>query len=211
MMRAYLEAQLRGDRTEALAVLDRGLASGMGVEEAILDVVLAAQREIGVLWEKNVVSVAQEHLATAVSQLALARLYERLPRRRPNGKAVIVTCVEGELHELGARVVADFLEMAGYRVRFLGADVPTRSLVELVRREPADLVALSATMSFHLDALRAAIAGLREALGDRIKLAVGGNAFVWDPSLRTRVDVALSARDAKALVRSVDEALGVAR
>ena len=91
--------------------------------------------------------------------------------------------VGGELHELGARTTADFFEMAGFEVRYLGASMPTDSLVALVREDPVDLLVLSVTMSFHLDALREAVYRTREAAGDGLRVAVGGQAFTWVPSL----------------------------
>ena len=109
--------------------------------------------------------------------LVMALVYPLLPRVLANGKRAVVACVDDELHDLGARMVADFFEMAGFGVRYLGANLPTDGLIGIVREDPPDLVVLSVTMAFHLDAAREAVPRLREAVGDRLRVGLGGQAF----------------------------------
>jgi len=174
----YVAAQVEGDRRAALRiVLEDGPRSGVSVPDLYLGVIQAAQHRIGDLWQMNRISVSHEHLATAISQLAIAHLYPLMPRHASVERRVLVSCVDGELHDLGARMVADFFEMYGFDTRYLGASMPAESLVATVREDVPDLLVLSATMSTNLPALRATVAGIRDAVGDRIKLGVGGSAF----------------------------------
>jgi len=205
----YLAAQLSGNRREALRLLvDEGLLRGIPLQDIHLKVIQPAQYEIGRLWQENRISVAQEHLATAISQLALSHLYRHLPRDPSNGKVVLLSCVEGELHEVGARMASDFLEMAGFDVRFLGANVPTSHLVHMVREQKPDLLALSVTMSYHLPALRAALEQVR-AVSPQLRIAVGGLAFTWAPGLENDLNISFHGRDARELVASACRLLGV--
>lgn len=182
LLAPYLAAQLAGDRRGALdLVIERGVRAGVAVPDLHLLVVQQAQREIGRLWQENIISVAREHLATSISQLVVSHLYQHMPRERENGRRVLVACVEGEQHDLGARMGADFLEMAGFEVRLLGANVPTGQVVEAAR--DADVVGLSASMSFHAPALEAAVRGLRRARGDGLPILVGGNLASEAPGL----------------------------
>src|SRR5207244_11308049 len=105
-------------------------------------------------------TVDQEHPPTGTARQALAQLRLHLPSARSNGKHVVVACVEGELLDLGARMTADFLEMAGFEVRFLGANVPTETLAELVRQRPPQLLGLSTSTTSSVGALRGAIAAV---------------------------------------------------
>ena len=196
----YVRAQLQGDRGAALALVREALSSGMTVPAIQLEILQAAQYEIGRLWESNSISIAVEHQATAISQLALAFLYERLPRAQSNGKRVLLACVEGELHDMGSRIAADFLEMDGFEVRFLGANVPASSLAERVQDYRPDLVALSATMTFHLPALEAAVQQVRSTLGRGVPILVGGRAFSWSTGFAQKLDVQGFGRNADELV-----------
>jgi len=177
----YVAAQLAGDRREALRVVDDGLGAGISATALQLRVVQPAQYEIGRLWQENRITVAQEHLATAISQLVLAHLYRHLPRDPKNGKRVLLACVEGELHDMGARVAADHLEMSGYEVHYLGANVPTDDLVAMVREHPPDLLALSASMPSHLPAIEEAVTRVCRATGNGVPIALGGRAFAGGP------------------------------
>jgi methanogenic corrinoid protein MtbC1 len=197
---SYLSAQLAGNRREALRLLvDEGLLRGIPLSTLHLDVIQKAQWEIGRMWQENEISVAQEHMATAISQLALSHLYRHLQRDPPNGRTVMVTCVEGELHELGARMASDFLEMAGFDVRFLGANVPTEHLVREVLESKPDLLAFSVTMTYHLPALRKAVAAVREVT-PTLPMAVGGLAFTWVPGVEAELGVPFFGKDARELV-----------
>lgn len=208
-MRAdYLRAQLAGNRREALRiVLDEGVARGASVLDLELEVIQEAQREIGRLWQQNVISVAEEHMATAISNVALSRLYDHATRERENGKKVVVACVEGELHDFPARLVADALDLAGFEVRYLGASVPTEGLVATLERERPDLLALSVTMTFNVPALREAVQRVRAA--SRVPIAVGGHACAWMSELVGDVGAEVTGADARELVTAAQRLLGV--
>lgn len=205
---SYLRAQLAGDRREAVRLLlEDGLGGGAHVDELQLHVIRAAQDEIGRLWQLNRVSIAQEHMATAISHLSLAALFERATPQPPLDRRVVLACVEGELHELPARLVADVLELAGFEVRYLGANVPTEELVAVVREKQPDLIGLSVTMSFNLPALRAAVARVRE-ISDR-PVFIGGHATRWSPGLAGELGVVQAGDDAGELVTTARRLAGV--
>jgi len=205
----YLAAQLAGHRLEALRLLvDDGVLRGVPLQVLHLEVIQPAQYEIGRLWQENIISVAQEHQATAIAQLSLAHLYRHLPRDPPNDKVVLLSCVEGELHEVGARMASDFLEMAGFDVRFLGANVPHEHLGRMVRQVRPHLLALSVTMTYHLPALRRAV-GHARAVAPDLPIAAGGLAFRWAPGLEDTLGVSFLGGDARELVSAACRTLGV--
>ncbi len=205
----YLQAQLAGDRHEAVRLLyDEGLRAGMPVKTLLLDVIQQAQYEIGRLWQENKISVADEHLATAISQLAMARLYPEAPRAPGLGRTVALACVEGELHDMGVRVAADMLEMEGFTVHCLGASVPTEHLIARMIADRPDLLLLSATMTFNLPALRAAIEAVRKAVPG-LPVVAGGFAFQWSPGAIEGLDLPPAGPDATAMVRDVRQILHV--
>jgi MerR family transcriptional regulator, light-induced transcriptional regulator len=208
----YLFAVLQGDRREALRiVVEEGLLGGATVLELQTRVIQEAQREVGRLWQEDRIGTAQEHMATAVAHLALAHLYERAPSSPRLGKRIVLACVEGELHDLPARIVADALDLAGFEVKFLGANVPTDGLVRLVAAEELDLIALSVTMSFNVPALREAVPRLRATSGGRIPIAVGGHACSWGPGIAAEVGADMTAGDAAEAVGEARLLLGSSR
>ncbi len=197
----FLAAQLRGDRRDAArVVLVEGLAAGVPVEDLHEHVLQSAQREIGRLWQENQVTIAQEHMATAIAGLVLTQLFDRVEAKPRNGRTVMIACVQGELHEFPARMVADALEIAGFGVQYVGADVPVDGLLSLIAARTPDLVALSATMSFHVPSLKRTVKAIRERFGRKVAIAVGGGALTWTPALAAELDVDIAAMTVAELI-----------
>lgn len=195
---AYLEAVVRGDRRVAFGVVDQAVHAGVELRELYVEVFQPAMREIGRLWQENRMTVAGEHLATAITQAAMARLYgEMFSGDQEPGPLLIAACADQERHELGLRMICDLLEIEGWDTVFLGASVPVESLVDLVRERRPQVVALSASIGPHLDRVGDTIRAIREAVPTGGPLiAVGGRAFAGDPGLAERMGADLTARDA---------------
>lgn len=204
----YVSLQLRGDRREALRFVDALLQQGHSVPDIRHHVIAAAQREIGRLWEESRIGIAQEHMATAISQLALAQLYRHAQPLQAHGRKVVVACVEGELHDFPARLVADALDLAGYDTRFLGADVPTGSLLNVLEREQPDLLALSITMPFHATALRRQVQQVREH-AEKLPIAIGGHACAQLEPVTAEIGPEIVASSAADMVREANRLFGV--
>ena len=199
---AYLDAIRGGDRRRAFAAVDIVHASGMPVGQIYLEVFQPALREIGRLWQQNEISVADEHLATAITQAAMARLYEQVFTFKPgSGYTLIAACADVERHEIGLRMLCDLLELEGWETTYLGATVPVESLVSMVQKRRPTAVALSVALAPHLPRLRSMIQAIREAMGNAQPLIlVGGRPFVDDPEMATRLGADITARDASAAV-----------
>jgi methanogenic corrinoid protein MtbC1 len=128
------------------------------------------------MWHLNEVGVAEEHFATATTQLVMSQLYQHLPSTPSNGKVVVAGSVEGNAHDIGIRMIGDVLEAAGWRTVYLGASVPGRDFAEAVEHFGADLAAVSASLGSQLPSVVQAISCIRE-LGRPVPVLVGGRAF----------------------------------
>ena len=203
----FLDALKRGDRRAAFFIVDAALDAGAELRHIYIDVVQPAMREIGRLWQENELTVAEEHLATAISQSVMSRTFERVFVWRDSRTPLLVAaCADDERHQIGLRMLCDLLEMEGWDTNYLGASVPIESLVDFVQKHQPDAVAISATIAPHIPRVRAAIAALRAAnLAKQPVVAVGGRAFLSDPSLAVRVGADLTATDAADAVRVLDE------
>ena len=203
----YLAAIQAGSRRDALAVVDDAVRGGMDARTLYLQVFQPAMHEIGRLWQENRITVADEHLATAITQLAMARLYEELFGDRADaGPLLVAACAEDERHELGLRMICDLLELDGWDTVFLGASVPVEDLVEMVKERRPEVVALSASITPHLARVREAVQAIREAMPeDAPVIAIGGRAFAGDAALAERMGADLTAKDAVEVAERLKE------
>lgn len=179
-----LDALRAGDSPRARGVVAAMRAAGVAPIEIYLRVFTPSMITIGDLWERNELTVAEEHLATAIVERLIAELspsFADLPSSGTIGTALI-GCVAGERHVLGARMLADLLRQHGWRVLDLGADIPSQDWVKLAVRFQVDLVAISVNMIDNLPTAQSLIDQLRAACPGAFIL-VGGGALSRGPEL----------------------------
>lgn len=185
MQEIFLALLLHADHAGALRLADQSVTTAAEMKAFYLQVVAPSLYMIGALWEKNEVSVAQEHLATAIVSRVLAAIYSRvLPFDPPSKGKAIVTAAANEFHEIGPRMVADLLELDGWEVIFVGANTPQYELLELIEREKPFMVAISAAVMFNLDRAAQAIAAIKgNSALTGVRVLVGGLAFNAVPGI----------------------------
>ncbi|MBL8114145.1 MAG: cobalamin-dependent protein [Acidobacteria bacterium] len=180
----FTQAALAGNRKAALTVVREALRTGSTITDVYVDVLQPSQYEVGRLWERNEITVATEHVATAVTQSVLAQLYPELGTSTVRRGPAIVTGIEGELHQVGGHMLADVLEADGWDVRFLGTNLPADGVLRLAKDTAPRIVCISATMLFNLPAVVSLIEALRTQ-GPRPapRIVVGGGLFRHAPDL----------------------------
>lgn len=197
----YLGLVLSGKRQLASALILKSVEEGAPVKRVYLEVFQPVLREVGRLWEENVISIAQEHLATAVTQLVMSQLYPRVFGGERRNLALVATCLGGELHEVGVRMVADFFEMEGWDTYYLGANTPEEAVLAELARVKAALLAISVTLSAHLRRAAALTERVRREPGlEHVKVLVGGLPFLAEPELYRALGADGTARDAQGAV-----------
>jgi MerR family transcriptional regulator, light-induced transcriptional regulator len=205
----YIQLLREGGKSDALRLVLEAVRDGTPLEDIYLSVLQPALREVGRLWQTGQLSVAQEHFATAITQLVLARLAPALfAAGRKGRRTLLAACVGGELHEMGARILADVFELSGWRTVYLGANTPDSAFVDAVRREHPELIGISATMAFHLPEVRRVVSVVRRASnGSKTAVMVGGHPFNVVEGLWRSVGADGTARDARAALAEAERLL----
>ncbi len=188
----YLASLLEGERTECTSVVEGLRAGEVPLRSLYVDLFQRALYQVGDLWEQNRVSVATEHLATAITERMVALVEPGVFGGEARRRVIVVACVADEYHQLGGRMAADLFELHGWRAYFLGANTPHSSLLDLIEKTKPDLVGLSLSIYFNLPSLLAALDAVRAAHPD-LPIIVGGQAFRWggEESLRRYEGVTL--------------------
>lgn len=197
----YLRALLVGKRDVANRLILDAVQQGTDVRDLYLHVFQRTQYEIGRLWQINQISVAQEHYCSAATQLIMSQLYPYVFGAEKTRGTLVATCVSGDLHEIGVRMVSDFFEMDGWNTHYLGANVPAASVVQTLLEQQATVLAISATISYHVAAVETLIAAVRRSPEcSAVKILVGGFPFKVAPDLWRHVGADGFARDAETAV-----------
>jgi methanogenic corrinoid protein MtbC1 len=174
----FLAAILNGQRQAALNVVEEALRTGHAPVDIYVNVFADALHRVGNLWEQNKISVAQEHMATAVTQYAIASIYPKLLPDGPLRGEMVVTGVAGELHQIGANLVADAMESKGWSVRFLGSNTPLPAVLQTIRENSAEVLCISTTLVANLPAAAELIRSVANQQKERTpRIILGGAAY----------------------------------
>jgi methanogenic corrinoid protein MtbC1 len=209
--RQFLMALETADRRGALRVVSEAIEGGVDPVAVLEDVVCAAQREVGRLWQAGQWSVAREHAATAISEAAVEMVALRTGSGVDGGAGhghVVVACVNEEWHALPARVVAEVLALQGWRTTYLGASTPPEQLASYLHEVAPDAVALSCVLATGLPRARRMIEAVHAA---GVRTLAGGPAFGSDGRVALRLGAdgwASTARQAPAALANLPSARG---
>lgn len=165
----------------ALWSYDRAAADQVGpslrqltFQEAIEQVYLPVLRETGTAWAEGRVSIAQEHFVSGWCREQLFAIFHGLGSGPAGGATAVCALGPGEQHELGLLAIAIQLMLAGWRVTWLGADLPVGELCRYIEEEEPDLVCFSVMVGHPPAVVKAWALELRAAAHGRTVVAIGG-------------------------------------
>ena len=166
------EATRRLDPAELQAVLERAAVT-LGTPVFVEEVIGPLLERIGDGWSERSVSVAQEHMASAVIRRVLGWLL-RLYEARNGAPRLVVATPPHHAHELGALMAATTAAAEGWNVTYLGPDLPVADLVSAAAQSGARVVAISAVHQSEGGDLLGTLHETRSRLPNDITLVVGG-------------------------------------
>jgi DNA-binding transcriptional MerR regulator len=175
LRQALLDALLDFDRLEAAKVLQR--SPMVGYTDLIEQVYIPLLRELGDRWAEGEITVAQEHFASEFARERLLGMLVSLDFGPEGGRRAICAGLAGERHEGGLLAFAVQLAMRGFRITWLGPDVPWDELVQASLASAADLVCVSAVCAEDEDVVLSYVRPLRAALPPTVEIVVGGGAI----------------------------------
>lgn len=132
-------------------------------------------RRIGELWTEGTMSAAHEHLATDVLREFLLR-GTRASSTGANAPAILITTPTGQLHELGAAITAAAASDLGWRIVYLGPNLPAVDIAHAAVKHSVRAVALSIVYPADDGELAADLTLLRRLLPKDKPLIMGGAA-----------------------------------
>jgi len=165
---------IEGDAKGTAELTKEALDAGHSAQSLLNDVLIPGMGVVGELFEKNEYFVPELLLAARAMYGALDLLRPLLAAGdyQPVGQAIVGT-VQGDLHDIGKKLVIIMLEGNGFQVLDLGTDVPPEKFVEAVKESGSKLVGLSALLTTTLPAMEKTVRALKEA-NPSVKVMIGG-------------------------------------
>ena len=209
LIKAAVEAVVKGDEEAAVGVANKVVAEGLDPIEIISDGFAKGMITVGDLFAKEEYALPQVLLSAGAMQDAMDVLDPHIPRQDVKEKmgVVVIGTVQGDIHEIGKRIVGTMLEVYGFEVHDLGADVAIETFIEKAKELKADIVATSALMTTTMMSQKKLEEALKEAgMRDSVKTMVGGAAVTqdWADSIGADgygQDVTEAVEEAKQLVK----------
>lgn len=174
----YLDQLMASNHFACCQILDQLLEKDVPLIDIYRGLFERSLVHIGRLWENNEISVATEHMVTALTESLMAHLYPVLFKVDRVGRKAIVSCTVNEYHQVGGKMVADLFEAHGWDSFFLGANTPVNDLLDMVGEKAPDVVCFSLALYANLPVLNKTLQQLTERFPDQAIL-VGGQAFSW--------------------------------
>lgn len=174
----YLSALLAGKRSKCRQMIQELLDADIDLKLLYSRLFQRSMYRVGELWETNRISVANEHLATSITESLLNLSYPVVFGADRIGKSAVISCSANEYHQIGGKMAADILELNGWDGHFLGANTPPDDMAQFIQDAKPDLVGLSLSILSNIDNLERSIEIVKTDFPN-MDLLIGGQAFRW--------------------------------
>jgi 5-methyltetrahydrofolate--homocysteine methyltransferase len=166
----------KGDAGQVKALVEKALAQDLPVDRVLNKGLIAGMNVIGERFKAMDIFIPEVLVSARAMNMGLEIIKPLLAKANVKAKGkVVIGTVRGDLHDIGKNIVAMMLRGAGYEVFDLGADVPKERFVETVKKEGADVVAMSALLTTTMTYMRDMVEELEKAkLKAKVKVIIGG-------------------------------------
>jgi len=172
-----------GQTNEAVRFAVDLLDSGTSQASIISNVLAASQREVGDEWQRDEISVADEHVATGITESALYALSSKIPSDPALG-SVVVASAEGDWHSLAGHMFSEQLRSAGLAVTFLGASTPSDEVARFIQRRRPDALIVTCNLPIFFSGV-VSLTNVAHKMG--IPVLVGGRSVAYAPERASRL------------------------
>ena len=169
----YTNGLLQGDKEKCISIVEKLITEKTDIKDIYVDLLQRSLYHVGKMWEQGQLSIADEHMGTEITKCLMNKYADKITANKKVGKTALITCVDKEFHEIGARMAADVFELNGWNTYFLGASTPTKEIVKFIEIKKPDVVGLSFSFYMNLLRLLEVIDHIRKNYPDQ-KIIIGG-------------------------------------
>lgn len=175
------QAVLSYDAVAAKSIAQRLVASDVDAFEVIEQGLAPALKEVGAKFETGEIFLPHLMMAATAMEEAVTILETKLTATQKahfSKATILLGTVEGDVHNIGKNIVGMMLKASGFTVIDVGVDVSVADFVARAESEHADIIAVSALMTFTMNQISTLIEYLNaNHLRDKYRVVCGGGAL----------------------------------
>lgn len=172
----YLNALLDGDKKQCFHIVQNMITNGVSIKEIYMELLQRSMYRIGSMWEKERCTIANEHIATKITEGLIELVSNSFTDEKRIGKLALITCIDKEFHDLGARMVAGYFEACGWNTIFAGSNTPEQDIIRLINEKHPDIVGISSSFYININRLIKLVQLIKENFPSQ-EIIVGGQAL----------------------------------
>ncbi len=173
----YLNALLDGDKKQCSQIVQKLINNNVGMKEIFMELFQRSMYRIGLLWEKERCTIADEHIATRITEGLIELVSNSFTNEKRIGKLALITCIDKEFHDLGARMVAGYFEANGWNTIFAGSNTPEQDIIHLIKEKQPDIVGISIGFYININRLISLVQVINENFPAQ-EILIGGQALL---------------------------------
>ena len=177
----YLNALLDGDKTQCTQIVQRLIQNNVSIKEIYMELFQRSMYRIGQMWEKEKCSIADEHVATNITEGLIELVSTSFVNENKIGRMALITCIDKEFHDLGARMVAGYFSANGWNTMYVGSNTPEPEIIRLIQDKRPDVVGISSSFYMNINRLIKLVQTIKENFPEQ-EILVGGQALSEDHS-----------------------------
>jgi trimethylamine corrinoid protein len=179
LLKAARQAVVEGDEEAAEAMANKVIEEGINPVEIINEGLSPAMTEVGDGFANEEIPLPGVLVAAEAMTKAIEIMEPHIPKEEVAESlgTVVIGTIEGDIHDIGKRIVATMLKVYGFEVHDLGRDVPIDEFVEKAKELKPDILGSSSLMTTTMGGQKILEEKLREAgIRDNFKTMIGGAA-----------------------------------
>ena len=179
----FLQELKQENVNEAIHIIKISLEHGHTAENVLHDVLERAIFQYGQEQIGKSIPLSEIYINSKIIQMSLDILLPQMKETESCNGTIVIGNAFGDYHALGKKIIASFLRLGGFHVIDLGMSVPNEKFVEVIKKENAKIVAVSALILHSAEEIKSLKTLLKKNNLNDVKIIVGGAPFLFDREL----------------------------
>lgn len=196
VLNGFYKSLLEANLEKAIALSKEFIKSDDDIIFFWKKVIVSALYKIGSDWENGLITVGEEHTATSICQRVMAEHYSKIIQYIKSKEKILVITGSFELHEVGARMLSDLLEIEGFDTIFLNSKVSFDDIINTIYEEDVSTIIISSTIVSNIPKVNDLIEKIKATkdIKNMPIIIVGGQAYKKDKDARknTKADYCIT-------------------